>query len=96
MASQPQARLPDHGIEYSKANRDLCTCCTQEFPRGEIRIMRVVYESHENYVGKANWYHVPCFARSRTDLGWLQSAESFPGFKRLAEEDKEIVIAQIP
>lgn len=49
-----------------------------------------------SFGGKAMWYHVPCFVRSRSTIGWLESAEALPGFKRLPEPDKEMVKKQIP
>lgn len=60
--------------------------------------MNVVYDSSLTtaYDGKAVWYHVICFAGARSELGWVQSADALPGFKRLSEEDKEMVKNQIP
>lgn len=91
-------KLPDFGIEYTRQRRDPCAECKEKFEKGEIRITKVVYEINQKsaYDGMATWYHVPCFARSRHELGWLQSAESFPGFRRLFEEDKVTVMTQIP
>lgn len=90
--------LPDFFIEYSKTDRDACVGCQQKIEKNTIRVMNVVYDTDNNtaYDGKAVWYHVICFARSRTELGWLQEADALPGFKRLTEDDKEIVRNQIP
>lgn len=91
-------KLPDFAIEYAKTNRDLCLGCDQRIKKSEIRIMKVVHSSPYTTVfdGIATWYHVLCFARLRSELNWLQSAEAFPGFRRLFEEDKEIVMNYIP
>lgn len=97
--SEPNVpKLPDFGIEYAKVDRDLCTGCRQNIQVQEIRIMNVVYDTDRNtaFDGEATWYHVICFARSRNELGYLQSAETLPGFKRLSEKDKEMVKNQIP
>lgn len=90
--------LPDFGIEYAREGHDSCAACAQNIKKTEIRIMNVVYDIHLStpYDGKAVWYHVICFVGARTELGWLQSGESLPGFKRLSEEDKEMVKNQIP
>lgn len=93
--------LADFSIETTKVVRDSCCGCQQAFVVPDVRIMHVVYktdltdESCE-FVGQATWYHVVCFARSRSELGWLESGESLPGFKRLSNEDKVIVKRHIP
>lgn len=46
--------------------------------------------------GQAIWHHVDCFAKMRSELGWYETAEKLPGFKRLSKEDQEKVIEQIP
>lgn len=58
--------------------------------------MNVVYDENTAFDGKATWFHVICFVGRRNELGWLQSGESLPGFKRLSEEDKEMVKSHIP
>lgn len=90
--------LPDFAIEYAKGDQDSCVGCQQKIKMKEIRVMNVVYDASRNtaFDGRAMWYHVICFAQSRSELGWLQSAELFPGFKRLSEEDRDIVKNQIP
>lgn len=91
-------KLPDFGIEYAREEQNACASCKQNIKKGEIRIMNVVYDVSRitSYDGRAMWYHVICFLGVRSELGWLQSAESFPGFKRLSEEDKETLKNQIP
>lgn len=91
----------DFSIECVKMQRDHCVGCEQKFVLSQIRIMHVVYCTDltvENFSfgGKANWYHLQCFARLRSQIGWLQSGEMLPGFKRLSEQDKEMVKKQIP
>lgn len=46
--------------------------------------------------GKAEWYHVACFVRLRSEIGWLCCGDSLPGFKRLSNDDKEMIQNQIP
>lgn len=91
-------KLPDFGIEYAKTDRDLCAGCHQKIRMSEIRIMNVVHDIDQITAidGKATWYHVVCFARSRKKLGWLISPEFLPGFKRLCEEDKVVIRKHIP
>lgn len=96
-----KAKPPDFHIEYTRSERDACTGCGQMIRSPEIRIMNVQYVTDltgDNFLfgGKAIWFHIPCFVRSRYDLGWLDSAGSLPGFKRLSEEDKQLVKKQIP
>lgn len=98
---QEKAKLPDFHIEYTRSERDACSGCKHMIRVPEIRVMNVVYTTDltvENFSfgGKATWYHVPCFVRKRHDLGWLESAELIPGFKRLSEADKQMVKKQIP
>lgn len=91
----------DFRIEYVKSERDFCNTCKESFVISEIRIMHVVFSTdltHETFPfgGKAMWYHVPCFTRSRSKIGWLQSGEMLPGFKRLKDTDKDLVKKLIP
>lgn len=91
----------DFSIERVKVERDFCVACKQKFGIAEIRIMHAVFSTDltvENLSigGQAMWYHAPCFARSRSQIGWLQSGEMLPGFKRLPEHDKDMVKKQIP
>ncbi|XP_055300035.1 poly [ADP-ribose] polymerase-like [Sitodiplosis mosellana] len=85
-------------IEFTRRGQVSCAKCQNKIKKGEIRIMNVVHDENQNtaFDGKAVWYHTLCFARSRSELGWLQSGESMPGFKRLSELDKETVKRQIP
>ncbi|XP_055294949.1 poly [ADP-ribose] polymerase-like [Sitodiplosis mosellana] len=94
----PDAKVPDFGIDYAKQNRDACTECEQGIPKGAVRIMKVAYDVNQNtaFDGKATWYHVECFARKRSEHGWLESAEKLPGFRRLKDADKEAVKRQFP
>lgn len=94
-------KLSDFSIELVKVERDLCAACKRKFVSSDVRIMHVVYSTDltvENFSFgcKAMWYHVPCFARLRSQIGWLESGEMLPGFKRLPEQEKELVKKQIP
>lgn len=93
----------DFMVSNAKNARDACIDCRKRFKQNELRIMRVVHEStsdknqnDELKTGQAQWYHVACFVRQRSAIGWLQSADSLPGFKRLSARDKEIIQEQIP
>lgn len=93
----------DFMVGNAKSARDTCIDCHKRFKQNELRIMRVVHEStsdqnqnDELKSGQAQWYHVPCFVTQRSAIGWLQSGDSLPGFKRLTAHDKEIIQKQIP
>lgn len=65
--------------------------------------MRVVHASKSDQnqgdkaeSGQANWYHVACFVRRRSDIGWLHPGDALPGFKRLSAADKEMIQKEIP
>lgn len=53
-------------------------------------------QNDELQSGQAYWYHVPCFVRLRTEIGWLRCGDMLPGFKRLSANDKEMIENQIP
>lgn len=96
-----RAIVPDFAIEYSKTDRDSCKGCKQQIKTNELRIMRFVPDANvsQNDVlqtGQAYWYCVPCFVRLRSEIGWLRSGDSLPGFKRLSPNDKEMIENQIP
>lgn len=100
-AATNRAIVPDFAIEYTKSVRDLCEGCTQQFKLGELRIMRFVPDADVGLndvlqAGRAYWYHLVCFVRLRTEIGWLRSGDLLPGFKRLSEEDKNMIENQIP
>lgn len=85
-------------IEFTRRGHVPCSKCKQKIRKGELRIMNVVHDENQNtsFDGKAKWYHTLCFAGSRTEFGWLQSAESMPGFKRLSNVNQELLKNQIP
>ncbi|KAG4065356.1 hypothetical protein HA402_012301 [Bradysia odoriphaga] len=100
-AAPPKAKLPDFHIGYTRSEGESCFQCNKLIRVPEIRVMHVQYVTDltvENgpLGGTATWYHIPCFVRSRRKLEWLESGELLPGFKRLSEEDKEIVKKQVP
>lgn len=96
-----KVKLPDFRIEYTRSEGEACTKCKKMIRAPEIRLKNVQYTADlmvENgtHRGSATWYHIPCFVRSRRKLGWLESGEHLPGFKRLLKKDKEIVQEQVP
>ena len=98
-----EANVQDFSVNYAPATRDNCIDCHRRFDQNELRIMRVVQtvKSDKNKIdglksGQANWYHVACFVRQRSDIGWLRSGDSLPGFKRLLAKDKKLIQNQIP
>lgn len=42
------------------------------------------------------WHHLACFAKLRSELGYLECADKLPGFKSLEEKDRKEAISQIP
>lgn len=93
--------VPNFSIEYTKVDRDSCNDCGQYFKRGELRIMRFVPDMNDNEYddmqsGEAHWYHVACFVRLRSDIGWLCCGGLLPGFTKLSIGDQELVKSQIP
>lgn len=96
-----RAAVLDFSIEYTKTDQDACKGCTQQIQKAELRIMRFVPDGSATQndafqAGQAHWYHVPCFVRLRSEIGWLRSGEMLPGFKRLAPNDKNMIENQIP
>lgn len=96
-------KLRDFMISYSDVTRDSCIGCRGRFKKKDLRIMRVVHaarsdknQNDECESGIANWYHVACFVRQRSEIGWLCSGSLLPGFKRLSSEHKEMIEKQIP
>ncbi|XP_031638339.1 poly [ADP-ribose] polymerase-like [Contarinia nasturtii] len=92
------AKLPDFYVEYARSGKASCEGCQKKICEREIRIMKVIIDTNRETAidGKATWYHVVCFARARSQLGWPHSAELLPGFKRLSDYDKETIKNQIP
>lgn len=93
-----KTKLPNFGIDYARVTRDSCFDCKKKIRKGKMRIMNVACDANQNTAcdGLATWFHVECFARSRQELGFLESGENLPGFKRLKEEDQEHVKRIIP
>lgn len=89
-------------VTNAKASRvESCIGCHTRIESNELRIKRKVeaVESDENQnqtSRQVNWYHVACFVRLRTDIGWLPSGDSLPGFSRLSDNDKLIIQMRIP
>lgn len=95
------AKVHDFSIDYAKTTRD-CSCieCGRRFTKNAMRIMRVAHatnqssdqnQNNKTHLGQAIWYHVDCFVLRRSEICWLCSGDSLPGFKRLNPKDKEII-----
>lgn len=96
-------KVLDFAISYAPATRDSCIVCRRRFNKNQLRIMRFVHEAKadnnqndELSSGRANWYHLACFVRQRSEIGWLCSGDSLPGFKRLDPKDREMIQNHIP
>lgn len=83
------SKVSEFSIETTKTVRGSCDGCRQKFAIPEIQIKVSLSD-------QAAWYHVICFARSRSELGWLESGENLPGFKRLSNMNKVLVKRHIP
>lgn len=97
------AAVPDFSIEYAKTDQEACKGCTQKIQTAELRILQFVPEVSDNQndvihitTGQTHLYHVLCFVRLRSEIGWLRSGDSLPGFKRLNPNDKSMIENQIP
>ena len=66
--------------------------------QGDIRVKKVDYttEVGMKFGGQALWHHIECFAKLRTELGWLSGGDQLPGFKSLKKEDAAKVLTEIP
>lgn len=102
-AAEDKVAVANFMIKYNTMARNSCTDCRRPIKSKELCIMRVVDETKEdknkNNVtrsGTANWYHVACFVRQRSEIGWLCSGDLLPGFRRLSTDDKETIQKQIP
>lgn len=98
MSQAALSLINDFAIEYAKSGRSTCPACQQKIPKDEIRVQKKVYDTEvgQKFGGQALSYHVDCFAQMRTELGWLASADLFPGFKGLSKDDRASVLATLP
>lgn len=104
MAVVDGTKMCDFMISYVvRFTTDKCTDCHTRFNRNDMRIMRSFHsaEADENQnfeigSGQANWYHVACFVRERSQIGWLYCGNLLPGFKHLEPKDRKIIRNQIP
>lgn len=90
-----KAKIPYFGIDYETETVASCVACKRCFRGDKLRIMHFVHDVNQNN-GTATWFHLECFIRSRNELGFLESGEMLPGFKRLKDEDKKRVKRRIP
>lgn len=80
--------LSEFYINYAKSEESTCNGCQKKINEHEIQIMKTIDE-------KAAWYHVVCFARARSQLGWPHSVQLLPGFNKLSHCAKQTIKDQI-
>lgn len=90
--------LHDFEIQYSVSGRAKCAECLQNIPKEDIRVKKVVRHTPigMKFGGQSLWRHLDCFVKSRDKVGWYDSAEKLPGFKKLSKEDQGSVKKQLP
>lgn len=90
--------MRDFKVEYAKSSRSACIGCEEKIIKDEVRISKKDYESEKamQFGGLDRWYHVECFAKLRTDLGYYEKGDDLPGIKDLSKEDQANLKAALP
>lgn len=78
--------IKDFHVQLATPSDETCVCCFQKIGWREIQINKVISEENWNLP-----YHLKCFRKHSTTLGWGEVAESFPGFSKLPEEQKIVM-----
>lgn len=88
-----QMPVKDFAVQYLRTDTNACQSCEENINENALCVMKICHDTvlTENFSSRASWYHLICFMDCRTQLGWLLSGEHLPGFKRLNEQDKEMV-----
>lgn len=65
--SNPTCNLKHFAIEYSKTSRAGCRGCDWKIMKGEIRIMKLMFDTEiaKRQGSQPYWYHMKCFVKVR-------------------------------
>ncbi|XP_014212183.1 poly [ADP-ribose] polymerase [Copidosoma floridanum] len=88
----------DFRVEYAKSSRSTCCGCQEKIIKEEVRISKKDFESEDarKYGGLDRWYHVECFAKLRSELGFFDTGANILGADALTDEDKKTLLNALP
>lgn len=86
------------GIEYAKTCRSICNVCDKYIMLNEVRTKKVLFDTKigKAFRGQTVCYHLRCFAKERSQLGWFLCGDLIPGVNDLSTKDKWKVRRIIP
>ncbi|XP_047140981.1 poly [ADP-ribose] polymerase 1 isoform X1 [Hydra vulgaris] len=87
----------DFCIEYAKSGRAKCRKCEEKIEKDIIRIAKIMESEESKFKGLIPfWYHVKCFALSKSELEAQNlTSNEIDGWGELSEEDQEKVGLEI-
>lgn len=80
---------------YIRPNDDTCMCCFEVIMENTVRIMKIIHDIEKDGKEMQLWYHLNCFVKYSTSLGWYEAADILPGFDDLDGDNKERVKRKI-
>lgn len=79
----------DFAINSSQTGKNLCICCFKYIATDQIGIKKIIHG-----IGPTDitvWYHLKCFSKHSTVLGWYGELDDMPGFNLLNPKDQVIM-----
>lgn len=86
-------RLKDFRVEYAKSGRSTCAGCGNMIPKGEVRVIHIVYDTDvgARFGQQPISHHPSCFNEIRGDYNYYLGGADLMGFSELAKEDREMI-----
>ncbi|XP_031634599.1 poly [ADP-ribose] polymerase-like [Contarinia nasturtii] len=90
-------QLPINEFYIECDRKEPCGSCKKTIKSNELCVMKLNHDTelNNNFNSQAVWYHFFCFAEQQEKYGWLKAGDALPGFKKLKDGEKEIVLRYI-
>ncbi|XP_055324089.1 poly [ADP-ribose] polymerase-like [Sitodiplosis mosellana] len=79
--------IKDFSVQYSQSGKNVCSGCIEPIAKGKIETKKVVKATGSADISV--WYHLECFTKHSSKLGWNGPSTNLPGFQKLNKKDRE-------
>lgn len=83
-SARPQS--DDFAVNRAETNKNLCVCCFKKIEKGAIEIEKIIHGTGQTDISV--WYHLGCFTKHSSILGWYNPPDTMPGYKELESKDQ--------
>lgn len=84
--NEKPSQISDFAVYGTRPSVDLCMCCFQSIGKESVRILKIIRGIGEDTEDTHCWYHLDCFVKHSSSLGWYEAAEDLPGYEDLNDD----------